>query len=239
MRGRLRTLVGATFGFAVAGCCGDDVRLVSFSFDPGLGMSTSYAWVGDTMTMYAGGFASGTTFFCTTHEEYNSFQSPQRFQFTSTDAAVATLSELGLFTARAAGVTRLAATTAGIKNELWVVVSPSFAKLQITITPTTVRVGDTVTVQVNALDSTGAVVTGVQATGPGLVESSDKLATWISRSPRSQAQYPNIAFPTPFLDRLVMRGAGRVALEVAVPHDATRPRLHYFADTLFISVQPQ
>ncbi len=230
-----KALLPAAAGLVLAGCCGDDVHVVTLAFNPQVGLETSYAWVGDTITLYAAASSDPTSMFCF-RELYNSNEAPQRFYFRSTDSAVATLSDRALFTAHAAGVSRLITASGGITDTTWAIVSPPFAAFRITVTPLTAGVGDTVTVQVDALDGSGAAVDGALARPAQLEPPSNKLATWVP-NPRPSTIYPNDEFPTPLVDRLVVRGSGVITILAAASHDSGRP-LRFVADSVTLIVAP-
>jgi hypothetical protein len=229
----LRTASTATIGVLLTACCGDDVRLVSLAFRPELLVSPSYAWVGDTITLYAAASTDPTSLLCS-RVLYTAETEPQRFHFSSTDTGVGAINGRALFIARTLGVTRLVAVSAGISDSLWVIVAPAFTSLRVTVTPPTAHVGDTLTVQVDALDATGSVMLGAQVQRPQLLPPSDKLATWLPND-RPSPPFPSYTFPTPVIDRLVIHQAGVLAVLAAAPHDSGRP-LHYVADSVFMTV---
>jgi hypothetical protein len=222
----------ATVGCTLAGCCGGDVSLVSVAFGPYMEWP-SYAWPGDTITVYAMADRTPRGFFCAP-ELYNSVTAPERFRYSSTDTTVATVTSRGLFTGRALGVARLVAVSAGISDSLPVIVSPAFASLHITVTPAMARVGDTIRVQADALDGNGAVVTGAQVRAFELLWPSDTLATWLPGN-RPYPSYPVYTFPTPLVDRLVVRHPGVVTIVAVAPHDAGRP-LRVIAESVVVSI---
>jgi hypothetical protein len=154
------------------------VALVSLAFRPELFVSPSYAWIGDTVTLYAAAGTDPTSWFCS-RVLYTAAMEQQRFQFSSTDTNVAVINGRALFTARTPGVTRLVAASAGLSDTLWTIVGPAFASLRVTVTPATAHVGDSLTVEVDALDPSGAVVLGAEIQRPQLLPPSDKLATWL------------------------------------------------------------
>jgi hypothetical protein len=228
-----RTVSSTTIGVLLTACCSDDVRLVSLAFRPELFISPSYAWAGDTITLYAAASTDPTSMFCS-RVLYTAETEPQRFRFSATDTGVGTINGRALFTARALGVTRLVASSAGISDSLWVIVAPAFTSLRVTVTPPTARLGDTLTIQVDALDATGSVLLSAQVQRPQLLPPSDKLATWLPND-RPSPPFPSYTFPTPVIDRLVVEQSGVLAVLAAAPHDSGRP-LRYVADTVFITV---
>jgi hypothetical protein len=211
------------------------VRSVGVAFWPEGVVIPSYAWLGDTITAYVTAGTNPVSLFCY-HVLYTSMTAPLRFRYTSTDATVATVSERGLFTGRALGVTRLVATTAGISDSLWVIVAPALASLRVTATPGTARVGDTITVQVDALDADGAPIIGAQVQSPQLIPPSDRLAIWLPND-RPYPPFPSYTYPTPVVDRLVVQQIGVLAVVAVAPHDTGRP-IHYVADSAIVSIAP-
>jgi hypothetical protein len=229
----LRTVFAVTVGCTLGGCCGDDVSLVDVGFGPYMGWP-SYAWPGDTITVYAMADRTGRGFFCPP-ELYNSVTAPERFRYSSTNTTVATVTSRGLLTARALGVAHLVAVSAGISDSLPVIVSPAFASLHITVTPATARVGDTIRVQADALDGNGAVITGAQIRGFELRwPSLDTLATWLPAN-RPYPSYPVYTFPTPLVDHLVVRHPGVVTIIAVAPHEAGQP-LRFIAESVVVSI---
>jgi hypothetical protein len=230
-----RTVLVGAVAAAATGCCGDDVRTVDVAFGPEGVVWPSYAWLGDTITLYAS--ADRATNLVCPPELYNSISAPERFRYSSTDTTVATVTSRGLLAARALGVTRVVAISAGISSDLPVIVSPPFASLHITVTPATGRVGDTITVRADALDSNGAAVPGGQVGGFALLRPSDTLATWLPNG-RPSPPVPYRTFPAPIVDRLVLQHPGVVKILVAAPHDAGRP-LRYVIDSVIVSITPR
>src|SRR5262245_19879324 len=133
--GASRHVFAAVVVTATTGCCGDDVRGVDIGFSPEFVIWPSYAWLGDTVTVYASAVRA-PSLICMP-ELYNSFAAPERFRFSSSDPAVATITGRGVFTARALGVARLTTVSEGYSAELSVIVSRAFATLHITVTPET------------------------------------------------------------------------------------------------------
>jgi hypothetical protein len=233
----LKALFATTLSAMCAGCCNDDVRDVSTSFSPVVWVGYSYTWIRDTATLYAAALADPTTSLFCSGLVYNSTGDPKRFQFASTDTTIATVNDRGLFTARAVGRMGVVTTTAGLSDTLPVFVGPAFASLRITPTPATARVGDTLTLQLDAVDGTGTVVTGADVQLLELLRPSDSLAAWI-RSDRAPRPFPSITFQSPVIDQLVLLRPGVLRVVAAAPHDTGRP-LRYIADTVIISVAAQ
>jgi hypothetical protein len=233
----LKVLFATTLCAMCAGCCDDEVRDVSTSFSPVVWVGYSYTWVGDTATVYADAIADPTQGLFCSGLVYSSAAEPRRFHLASTDTTIATVNDRALFTARAVGRMGIVTTTAGVSDTLPVVVGPAFASLRITPTPATARVGDTLTLQLDAVDSTGTVVTGAEVQLLELLRPSDSLAVWI-RSDRAPRPFPSITFQSPVFDRLVLLRPGVLRVLAAAPHDTGRP-LRYVADTVIISVAVQ
>ena len=160
---------------------------------------------------------------------------PRPFRFSSTNTDVAEINGGALLSARTPGVTRLVALSAGIADSLWLIVGPPVASLRVTVTPATAKVGDTLTVQVDALAANGEVVAGAEVQPPQLLPPSDKRAAWLLPSSRAYRGFPSYTFPTPLVDRLLAREAGVLGILVAAPHDSGR-RLRYVAESTFVTV---
>lgn len=221
----LRTVVALPLAFTLAGCCPDDVRLVSVE-------PSFYNWVGDTIPVMATAFAE-PRLLCL-GVVYTSETDPMQFWYTSSDTAVASLGVRGgqvILTARAPGWTWLVAVSENVASDsMPVVVSPAIASLRVTFTPATGQVGDTITVQLDALDSLGAAITNALVWPLALIPQSDTLATWLTpHSPYGPAWY------TPVVDRFVAQHAGVVRVVAAAPHSVGWVE-RGIADTVTLSI---
>ncbi|HEV8382330.1 MAG TPA: hypothetical protein VGQ29_12125 [Gemmatimonadales bacterium] len=145
--------------------------------------------------------------------------------------------ERGRFIAQGVGRTGVITTTAGVTDTTFIIVGPTFASLRIAATPLPARVGDTITVQLDAVDGVGAVVTGAEMSLLETAGQSDSLAEWI-RSVRAPRPFPSVTFQSPLVDRLVLRRAGVVRIVAVAPHD-TKPPIQYPTDTLVLTIGPR
>jgi hypothetical protein len=224
--------IGAN-GIVLTSCCSDDVTTVTVAFRSDIVVTPSYAWLGDTISMQASAYAQPVLF--NSCLLYTSWTNPELFRYNSTAPAVATVDRRGLFTARALGVTTLQATSAGIKGyDFPVVVAPAFASLRVTATPALARVGDTIVIRVDALDGDNAPIAGAQVQGAYVPRPSDTLVTWVP-SGRPYPPFPSYTFPTPVIDRLVLRHPGVFAVWASAPHDAGKGPW-YAAESTFVTV---
>ncbi len=224
----LRPVVAAVLGCTLNGCCSDEVETVDVAPYSGF----TYPWVGDAVTLqavairYASLACSGPLYTSHTH--------PFRFRYESSDTSVASLTLIGhtaLLTARAPGQTRIVAVTAGVRSAEWlVIVSPAIDSLRVTFTPATGRVGDTITVRLDAVDRQGTAITNALVWPLALIPPSDTLATWLTpHSPDGPPTY------TPVVDRLVVRQAGVIKILASAPHVGTQVA-HEHADTIVMNV---
>jgi hypothetical protein len=226
-------LIAAVLAIILSGCCGDDVGLVFLSLGPEGGPYYAYVWPGDTVTVYArADRATGT--FCPP-ELYNSRTAANRFRFSATDTAVATISSQGLLTARAVGFVNVVATSEGFSGTQRISVSPAIVSLRITARPTPAHVGDTITVQADAVDGSGTIVPGAQLDGFELVPFRDTVARWLPNT-YSLPLYPWPARAAPVVDRLVAQYPGTITIRASAPHYG-RP-FFFLADTITLTVAP-
>ena len=228
----LRPVVAAALGCTLSGCCSDEVRTVVV--EPLHGYT--YPWVGDTVIV-RGVALRNLSLFCDGGSLYTSELHPARFRYESSDTSVASLTFLGspgwrpLLTAHAPGQTRIVAVTAGIRSAEWLVmVSPAIDSLRVTFTPATGRVGDTITVRLDAVDRQGVAITNALVWPLALIPPSDTLATWLT--PHSPSGPPTY---TPVVDRFVVRHAGVISILASAPHVGT-PVQHEIADTIVMNV---
>jgi len=148
----LKLAVAAAAAVVGTGCCDDHIRGASTSFSPDLWLGTSYAWVGDTVGLYAAALSEpGNSAIWCSGVVYTSTEQPGRFQYATTNPAVALIDELARFVALQAGVTGVITTTGGVMDTMHVIVGPGIASLRITATPLPARVGDTISVQLDAI----------------------------------------------------------------------------------------
>ncbi len=222
-------------GVVAAGCCDDHVRGASTSFLADLTLGTNYAWVGDTVGLYASALSeSGNNAIWCSGVVYTSADQPGRFQYATTNPAVAIIDERARFVALHDGVTGIVTTTAGVRDTMQVIVGPAIASLHVSATPLPARVGDTLIVQLDAIDRAGAVLDGAEVQLVDFALGSDSLARWI-RTSRAPRPFPSITFLSPLSDRLVLLGPGVLRLVAAAPHDVGRPP-RYVADTLTLTI---
>jgi hypothetical protein len=97
-----------------------------------------------------------------THTVYASATEPRRFQFSSTNPAVAKVDLDGVVTTVSVGETVLMASVDGVNSpEIRLAVSPPASSLSADPTAVSARVGDTFTVSVKALDANGQSIANV------------------------------------------------------------------------------
>ena len=110
----LQLAVAAAAAVVGTGCCDDHIRAASTSFLPDLWLGTSYAWVGDTVRLYAAALSDpGNNAIWCSGVVYTSTEHPGRFQYATTDPAVARIDERARLVALQAGVTEVITTKAG------------------------------------------------------------------------------------------------------------------------------
>ncbi len=232
---RPQLAVALVAGVVAAGCCDDHVVSVGTSLDPNLSIGFYYTWVGDTAKLYAAALSdpSRSAIFCSV-EVYTSTDQPGRFQYSTTDPTVGIVDERGRFIAQGVGRTGVIASTAAVTDTTFIIVGPAFASLRIVATPLPAHVGDTITVQLDALDGAGAVVAGAEVSLLEMEGRSDSLAGWI-RSIRAPRPFPSVTFQSPLVDRLVLRRAGVLRIVAIAPHDTSQP-IQYPTDTLVLAI---
>ena len=231
---RLHWAVAAAAAVIGTGCCDDHIRAASTSFVPNLWLGTSYAWVGDTAGLYAAALSDpGNSAIWCTGVVYTSIEQPGRFQYASTNPAVAFIDERARFVALQAGVTGVVTTTGGVMDTMHVIVGPAIASLRISATPLPARVGDTISVQLDALDHGGAAIGGAEVQLLDFALGSDSLARWI-RTSRVPRPFPSYTFQSPLSDRLVLLRSGVLRIVASAPHDVGEPP-RYIADTLTLT----
>lgn len=233
----MRFAVVVPLAVFAAGCCDDHVSDASTSLFPNLSIGYYSAWVGDTTPLYSAALSisSSSPIWCD-NVVYSSEDHPGRFQYATTDPAAGIVDERGRFVALAVGRTGIVTTTAGVRDTTFVTVGPAFASLRISVTPQSVRVGDTVTVQLDALDGTGAGVTGAEVFLVWIDNPRDSLAMWI-RTLRAERPFPSTTFQAPLTDRLVLQRPGVLRLVASAPHDTGLTPV-YPADTLSLTIAP-
>src|SRR6266480_3881252 len=214
---RLKLPVAAAAAVVGTGCCDDHIRAASTSFLPDLWLGTSYAWVGDTVGLYAAALSDpGNPAIWCSGVVYTSTEQPGRFQYATTNSAVALIDERARFVALQAGVTGVITTTGGVMDTMHVIVGPAIASLRITATPLPARVGGA---EVQLLD---------------FAVWSDSLARWI-RTSRVPRPFPSYTFQSPLKDRLVLLRPGALRIVASAPHDVGQPP-RYIADTLTLTI---
>jgi hypothetical protein len=231
----MRLALVAPLALFAAGCCNDHVTGASTSLSPDLLLGWYVVWVGDTARTYSAATSapSQQPIWCD-NTVYTSHDQPRRFTYTTIDPTVATIDEFGRLAAHAPGQTGIVTTTAGISDTTVVIVGPAFASLRITVSPQFAHVGDTVSVQLEALDAAGAAVPGAEAYLVEIDNYRDSLATWI-RTARPTRPFPAATVQTPFTDRLVLERTGVLRIVAIAPHDTSRP-IDYPADTLTLTI---
>lgn len=231
----IRLVVVAPLAVLAAGCCSDHVSYASTSLLPNGAQGYYNAWVGDTAPLFSAALSdpSDGPLWCD-NTVYSSRDQPGRFQYATTDPTVGIVEERGRFVALAVGRAGIVTTTAGFRDTTFVIVGPAFASLRISVTPVPLRVGDTVTVQLDALDDVGAVVTGAEVDLLEIVNGSDSLAMWL-RMVREPRPYPSLTFQAPLTDRLVLQRTGVLRIVASAPHDTHQP-FRYVADTLSVMI---
>jgi hypothetical protein len=205
----------------------------STSFSREVSMGYYYAWVGDVVPLYSVALSNTSTIWCD-GVVYSSQEERRRFQYTTTDPAIGTVDELGRFSALAVGRTGIITTTAGVRDTSFVTVGPAFASLRISVTPLPARVGDTITVQLDALDDSGSAVPGAEVGLVWIDNAADSLAVLL-RTVRAERPFPSYTFQTPLSDRLILQRPGELRLVAVAPNDTRQP-LHYVADTLTVTI---
>ena len=231
----LQLAVAAAAAVVGTGCCDDHIRAASTSFLPDLWLGTSYAWVGDTVGLYAAALSDpGNSAIWCSGVVYTSTEQPGRFQYATTNPAVALIDERARFVALQAGVTGVITTTGGVMDTMHVIVGPAIASLRITATPLPARVGDTIGVQLDALDHGGSAVGGAEVQLLDFAVWSDSLARWI-RTSRAPRPFPSYTFQSPLSDRLVLLRPGVLRIVASAPHDVGQPP-RYIADTLTLTI---
>jgi hypothetical protein len=178
---------------------------------PDIIVTSAYLWLGDTVTVSA--WAGTESRWPCYRRLYTNADQPKRFKYRSTDTSVATIDPGGFLVARRLGVTTLTATTAGVVSfpKLDLIIAPAVASLALTPTATTLTVGDTMLVRVEAFDGAGKTVTGARVTygvGP------DSIVRVVERP---QPQAPGYAISTPFELRVHALRPGSAGVSAAVP----------------------
>ena len=131
-------------------------------------------------------------------------------------------------------MTEVITTTGGVTGTMEVIVGPAIAALRITATPLPAHVGDTINVQLDALDHGGSALAGAEVQLLDFAVPSDSLARWM-RTSRVPRPFPSYTFQSPLSDRLVLLRPGVLRIVASAPHDAgQRPR--YIADTLTVTI---
>src|SRR5437879_13225993 len=97
-RHSLHLAVAAAAAVVGTGCCDDHIRAASTSFSADLWLGTSYAWVGDTVGLYAAALSEpGNPAIWCSGVVFTSTEQPGRFQYATTNPAVALIDERARF----------------------------------------------------------------------------------------------------------------------------------------------
>lgn len=111
---------------------------------------------------------------------YSSTQKPELFTWLSSDSTVFTVDDKGKLVAKGLGAAQLTVQSGSEIITANVRVTPAVASIRITATPVTPKVGDTVTVVIDALDAQGAIVEGALLSTPSLHQDPAAWPLWIS-----------------------------------------------------------
>lgn len=200
VRNALAAIVAA---FLTAACCDEGVHSVDLYISHGA--QTTYLWPGDTTTAYV--IAGTDSKFPCYHELYNSKDRPDAFSYQLSDSSVVTISKTGLMTARKLGVSTVAATSVGVHGIFLpvVIVVPPVASIRLTMAPASMRVGDTVSINVDALDDGGRAVPNAQLAFY-LARTLDSVAVFVS-APSSTRPYASVPAPRAVRVRALRTGS--------------------------------
>jgi hypothetical protein len=116
--------------------------------------STGALWAGDTSRLGASLHYANAECFGTV---WRSTEKPERFVFTSLQPDIVRIDERGRIAALKPGIATVRVISQGTLGELAVLVEPYMRSLQI-IGPRTAKIGDTVTVTVEAFDREGRLI---------------------------------------------------------------------------------
>jgi hypothetical protein len=133
---------------------------------------------------------------------------------------VATVSPQGVVTARGLGATAVTVITPAVSSgPIPVVVEPRFASIRVLAPSNLAHVGDTVAIHVDALDSAGNIVPGVQVR---IIQESqiDSVLVFVGASPPLSPANSSTT-PATFLYRVVQPGIA--ALGLLAPHVSVQP----------------
>ncbi len=214
MRCAISSLLLTGAGLAFAGCCDESINAIVLWPPPSAPPLTSPAlfFVGDSLAMVATADSKpGIPCF---RYLYSSATDPDRFGFRSTDTTVASVSPNGVVAARSLGAATISTTTKGFTTSLSVFVEPRFASLRVSVPSAPASVGDTLTVNVDALDAAGNEVPGVYV---AIIEESaiDSVIAFVKPSPAPSFQS---TLPTPLTLLLRVVKPGIAVLGLHAPH---------------------
>ena len=147
---------GSCEGF-VFGSPDDPVAAVGITLGFPGSTSDAFLTVGDNDTVRAQAYTGHWP----SYTKYDSNNDPRRFTYSSSNPAVASVDLDGVVETHSAGTTTLSASVDGITGQLLLSVSPPAKSLVIEPESVTVNLGDKFTISVNAIDTSGAPVSGV------------------------------------------------------------------------------
>ncbi len=235
---RTTTWLSLVLTMSTGPCCDDTVEFVTLSLSDFVYDDEGYATIGDTVTVWSSaetlGSPSCVLYVSRSTPGFEYPVEPDRFVFSSSDPEVASFADLGFLSAHAAGQTLLTSTTQDVSSaEFQFTVSPPVSSISVTAGPSNVAVGDTIQVDVRALDESGEDVPGAHA-NIVLVPGTDDRARWdYSSIPRPFGQY----YATPFSRRFVAARGGVLLITAIAAHLNGRPyvvgdtaRVEIFAD---------
>jgi hypothetical protein len=193
MNGRVAAIVGMALvlsGFL----CPDDRKVTAVSLQPPFEHlyheSPDDAHVTLLRGVYALGDSAALLALAIANDDYKyplygAGERPGEFRFVTSDNEVATVSPTGMLTARRIGEARIGVTHLGFSDTLRVVVVPRVAELRVVVSPAALHVGETGTVLLSAVDSSGALLPRaygrVYAGDPGLLDARDGRLTVVAR----------------------------------------------------------
>jgi hypothetical protein len=169
-------------------------------------------YVGETTTMVAG--AETLNEFCP--KTYpSSAQEPGLYDFRIADASIASVSDKGIVTGIAPGVTTLDVTRGSnsVVGSTTIWVARPIARVDLVVTPSTPKVGDTVNVVAQAIDGSGVVTTGAHfstMTFQSAPSNGGRDATFLGSSATSYRIVVNSAGQYTFVSSVMHTGAKAV-----------------------------
>ena len=202
----------------VAGSCElflgpDEVGSVGITVGPPGHTSDAVLTVGELDTIRAQAYSDGWP----SRVMHDSENGPRRFQYSSSDPAVASIDMDGILSLETVGTTILTASTAGKTSlPLTLHVVPAASELRVTPTALDAAIGDTMAITVTAHDAAGAQVDGV------LFYISTDATHWVITSP----PIPDAGYPrTPSVVRFRANAPGTARVTVYTWNDRPTARL--------------